>query len=287
MDSIDLHTHSTFSDGSKTPEELVWEAKACGLHALALTDHDTCNGLDLAVHAASAANIHFVRGCELSAHSELGELHILGLWVPPKSAALENTLAMLRQRRCTRNEKMVEKLCQLGLPLSMEDLLACAGTQTTVGRPHIALAMIQKGYVRSLKEAFKQYLGFGAKAYVSREVFPAQEAVRVLSRLGATVALAHPMIHHYPRQWLRKQIMLLMEVGLDALEVWHTEHSEQDSAFCLQLAHELGLGVSGGSDYHGKNKPTVLLGRGHGNLAVSVQVLHDLEERRRSKGLPC
>ena len=283
--SIDLHTHSTFSDGTSTPEELLAHAKEIGLQALALTDHDTCSGLPRAEKAAAEAGIPFVRGCELSTRTERGSFHILGLWLPEQTDVLEERLSALRRRRAERNEKIVERLCTLGLPLTMEDVLICAG-QGTVGRPHIAQVMVQKGYVPDLRSAFTEYLGANGRAYVPKKVFSPEEAIRLLVSTGATVSLAHPCIHHYPSAWLFERIRMLAAVGLDAIEAWHTEHSPEDVAQCLAWADELGLGVSGGSDYHGKRKPGTHLGTGHGNVCVPYRVLQDLQERRRSKGLP-
>ena len=212
--SIDLHTHSTFSDGTSTPEELLAHAKEIGLQALALTDHDTCSGLPRAEKAAAEAGIPFVRGCELSTRTERGSFHILGLWLPEQTDVLEERLSALRRRRAERNEKIVERLCTLGLPLTMEDVLICAG-QGTVGRPHIAQVMVQKGYVPDLRSAFTEYLGANGRAYVPKKVFSPEEAIRLLVSTGATVSLAHPCIHHYPSAWLFERIrMLAAERGI-------------------------------------------------------------------------
>ncbi|MBQ7738059.1 MAG: PHP domain-containing protein [Desulfovibrionaceae bacterium] len=283
--NIDLHTHSTFSDGTKTPEELITLAKEIGLEALALTDHDTCLGLDLAQAKAKELNIKFIRGCELSTRSELGELHILGLWIPKQCPHLEEKLAQLRQRRDERNAKIVERLNQIGLPLTIEEVRACAGLGS-VGRPHIAQALVKRGYVPDSKTAFTEYLGAGCKAYIPKAVFKPEEAVKALTEVQATVCLAHPLLHHYPLAWMEQMLKRLIDLGLDAIEVWHTEHSEAAISQALAWAKKFNLGVSGGSDYHGERKPGVNLGCGRGNLAIPVEVLTNLEARRRSQGLP-
>ncbi|MBQ7584648.1 MAG: PHP domain-containing protein [Desulfovibrionaceae bacterium] len=283
MSNIDLHTHSTFSDGTKTPEELLALAKEIGLQALALTDHDTCNGLVRAEAAAKAEQIQFIRGCELSTRSELGELHILGLWVPKDCQKLESQLAILRQRRDDRNVKIVHKLNTLGLPLTMEDVLACVG-QGTMGRPHIAQAMVKKGYVPSIQKAFSEYLSPKGKAFVPKDIFQTEEAVKLLAESKALVCLAHPLLHHYPTNWMHDKIKVLVDCGLDALEVWHTEHSPDAVQQCLAWAKEFNLGVSGGSDYHGLRKPGVNLGTGRENLDIPFKVLEDLELRLKAKG---
>ena len=285
MPTIDLHTHTTFSDGTKTPEELLHLAKEIGLEALALTDHDTCLGLNRAEACAKELNIKFIRGCELSTMSEKGELHILGLWVPKDCPSLEEKLNQLRQRRTERNAKMVEKLNQIGLHLTMDEVLTCAGSGS-VGRPHIAQVMVKRGYVPDTKTAFNLYIGAGCKAYVPKHVFTPEEAVQALTEVKATVCLAHPLLHHYPPAWLEQMIKRLVDLGLDALEVWHTEHSEDAVNQALAWAKKFNLGVSGGSDYHGDRKPDVHLGIGRGNLHIPSDVLDNLEARRRSQGLP-
>ncbi|MBQ9536431.1 MAG: PHP domain-containing protein [Desulfovibrionaceae bacterium] len=284
--SIDLHTHSTYSDGTDSPEELLAKAKERGIEALALTDHDTCRGLARAAQAAKEHNIIFVRGCELSTMSERGEFHILGLWIPEECPALKIKLRELRRRRDLRNEQMVERLCAIGLPLTIEDVLACVQGNGTVGRPHIAQAMLNKGYVRTTREAFDKYIGAGCSAYVPKKVFSPEEAVKALVEVQATICLAHPMLHHYPLHWLKQRIAKLVDCGLDTIEVWHTEHSLSDIELCLQWAKEFNIGVSGGSDYHAKRKPGVELGTGHGNLNIPMSVLDALIARRKAKGLP-
>ncbi|MBO4369468.1 MAG: PHP domain-containing protein [Desulfovibrio sp.] len=283
MQRIDLHTHTTFSDGTQRPEELVALAREIGLSALAITDHDTCEGVPYAVTACSAP-LRVIRGCELSATTMYGELHILGLFIPDTPSPLDGIMARLREKRKRRNERIVEKLCALGLPIAMEEVLAMAGCGT-VGRPHIARLLFKKGYVVSLKEAFTRYIGKDGPAFVPKEAFSPEEAVSSLARCGATVCLAHPFLYHYPESWLFATIKNLMPLGLDALEVWHTEHSDSDMRKAREWAQTLGLGESGGSDYHGLNKPGVHLGKGRGNLRIGIDVLFALEARRRAQGL--
>lgn len=282
---IDLHTHSTVSDGTMTPCELLHYAKECGLEAIALTDHDTCGGLLEAENAAKELDIPFVRGCEVSTRSELGEFHILGLWLPHNVDTLEECFATLRQRRMDRNARIVEKLCQLGFPLTIEEVKKCAG-DGSVGRPHIAQVLVQKGYVRDERVAFHEYLGEGCKAYVAKEVFRPEEAVKLLVHEGATCILAHPMLHHYPLDWLKNKIKSLVDLGLDGIEVWHSDHSPQDTKICLSWAKEMDLMMSGGSDFHGERKPNVQLGFGRNNLSIPKSVYETLCQRRKAKNLP-
>ena len=243
MQFIDLHTHSQASDGTDSPGQLVRNAQIQGLAAVAVTDHDTVSGLDEAEAAARDLGLEFVRGCELSTSTELGEMHVLGLWLPRDLAPL--------------------------------------------GRPHIAAVLVRKGYVKDVSEAFKEYLGYYGRAYLPKEVLQPEEAVEVLSSLGATVCLAHPMLQKLPAGWLEAFIERLLPCGLTAIEAYHSEHSEAASRRCLELARHYGLGVSGGSDYHGTNKPRIRLGKGYGSLRVPYSVLEELREMRARRGLPC
>ena len=282
---IDLHTHTSFSDGTLTPEELVFEAKRIGLAAIAVTDHDTCDGLPRAVSAGRKAGIPVIRGCELSTRTERGEMHILGLWVPENDPSFEKELARLRNFRNERNAKILEKLRALGCDITEEDL-ALQAKGRAVGRPHIALALLAKGCVKSRAQAFHQYIGEGAKAYVPKETITPDQGCRLLKKVGATVCVAHPMLHKYPMDWLYDTLKRLVSCGLDALEAWHTEHSPQETALCREWALKLGLGLTGGSDFHGANKQGVSLGSGRNNLYIPFSVLTALRERRRACGLP-
>ena len=157
----------------------------------------------------------------------------------------------------------------------------------SVGRPHIAAVLVRKNYVRDPGEAFRVYLGCKGKAYLPKAVLEPEDGVALLARLGATVSLAHPLLWKAPEGWLEKMLGRLKDCGLDAIEAYHSEHSQQDVRTCLALAKRFGLGVSGGSDYHGANKPAISLGKGYGGLFVGWNILEDLLARRRAAGLPC
>lgn len=286
QERIDLHTHSTASDGTDSPAELVANARAAGLSALALTDHDTLSGLDEAEAAAKALELDFVRGVEISTRTEMGSMHILGLWVPRDASPLEETLSRLRNKRSQRNVRMVAKLNELGIGITMEDVLREAGGES-VGRPHMAMAMLKAGYIGDLREAFDKYLGSGGKAYLPKEVMRPEEAVSLMAGLGCCVVLAHPMAGgHFPAGWLEALIRRLIPLGLCGLEAWHSDHSAADTSYLLGLARRLKLCVSGGSDYHGANKPRISLGRGYGGLFVPRSVLEDLR-RCLPRTRPC
>ncbi|MCR5562110.1 MAG: PHP domain-containing protein [Desulfovibrio sp.] len=287
MRTVDLHTHSTASDGTDSPVRLVENAHSAGLCAIALTDHDTTAGLAEAEAAGREFGIDVIRGCELSTRTEKGEIHIVGLWLPKDMTRLKAGLDDLANRRRQRNERMVEKLCALGLPMTLADLKKKAG-DGSIGRPHMAAVMVERGYVRDAAQAFRDYLGDEGKAYVPKAVFTPEEGVRLLAANGATAVLAHPLIRHAcPAAWLHALIERLVPCGLDAIEAWHTEQDAADTRQCLEWAKEFCLGVSGGSDYHGANKPGVHLGTGYGRLCVPEYVVDDLKQRRAAKGLPC
>jgi predicted metal-dependent phosphoesterase TrpH len=289
MRLIDLHSHSTASDGSDSPAELVRKAEALGLGALALTDHDTLSGLNEAQEAARGKKLEFIRGCELSARwDDNGEIHILGLWIPAAHSALrrfEEILQSLRERREQRNRIIVEHLNALGCSLDYEEVLTEAGGES-VGRPHIARVLLRKGYVGSMREAFIRWLGKGGGAYAPKEVLRPEDAIRLLVSVGATAALAHPKLTCASNERLERIVPPLKAFGLSALEAYHGEHSGEDTRFCVETAAAHGLALCGGSDYHGKLKPAIALGKGKGNLRVPARVLEELKEQRRERGLP-
>lgn len=286
MQFIDLHTHSQASDGTDSPAQLVRNAHEKGLAAVAMTDHDTVSGLDEGEATARELGLEFVRGCELSTSTELGEMHVLGLWLPRQLDPLLERLVYLRGKRSERNVRIVEKLQGLGVEITLDEVLRLARGES-VGRPHIAAVLVRKGYVHDVSEAFREYLGYYGRAYLPKEVLRPEEAVSVLSSLGATVCLAHPLLQKLPEGWLEAFIERLLPCGLTAIEAYHSEHTQADSRRCLELARHYGLTISGGSDYHGTNKPRIRLGTGYGSLRVPYSVLEGLREMRARRGLPC
>jgi len=288
MRLIDLHTHSTASDGADAPQELVHKAAKLHLAALAVTDHDSISGLDEAQRSAEGTQLEVIRGCEISARGESGELHILGLWIPrqhPQMNAFEAVLRHLRDHRNVRNQIMVERLQRQGCAVSYDDVLAEAGGES-VGRPHIAKVLVRKGYASTTKEVFLRYLGTKGSAYEPKKVLQPEEAVELLASVGATVAIAHPKRIRASDAWLEACVIRLSACGLSALEAYHSEHSKEDTRYCLALAARLGLALCGGSDYHGRLKPNIALGTGKGDLCVPVSLLDQLKEQRRQQGLP-
>lgn len=279
---IDLHVHSTFSDGTDTPSEIVRKASLVPLAALAITDHDTLDGLEEGESAARLRNIPFVRGCEISTMSEWGELHLLGLWIPkasPEVEKLKNALNDIRIKRMERNLRIAEKLRNLGFDIHYEDVAALAGGKV-VGRPHFAALLMKMGIVGSIKEAFHSYLAKGGKAYEPRELMTPEKAVSLLKNAGAVVSFAHPRLMKASFDELDTLTRRLLPYGLDAIEAYHSEHNAGDVRECVELATRHHLLLTGGSDYHGANKPALSLGRGKGGLRVSKKIYDDLMEYR-------
>lgn len=284
---IDLHIHSTASDGSDTPSAIAEKAASLHLAAFALTDHDTLDGLEEAEKAAQRVGIPFVRGCEISTSTEWGEAHLLGLWIPHETerlAELQSTLSSVRDARTERNIRMIEKLQNLGMDVTYEELAALAGN-SVIGRPHVAKLLCQKGIVKTSKEAFQQYLAKGKPAYTSRKLMPPEQAVELLKRSGAMIAMAHPRLLKASLEDLEKLIASLVPLGLDALEAYHSEHNASDVRVCIDLAKKYGLVLTGGSDYHGASKPLVRMGYGKGSLCVSRGIYDNLLRYRKEQGL--
>lgn len=261
MAYIDLHTHSTASDGTFPPREVVRLAKERRLKALALTDHDTIAGLPEAVTAGQELGIEVISGVEISAKHLQGSMHILGYFLDYENDRLAQRLAVLQQARKDRNPRIIAKLNQLGIPLTMEQVERISGGGQ-VGRPHIARALYQGGFVRSLQEAFDIYLGNNGRAYVSKFRFSPEEAIAMIRDARGIPVLAHPFtLGLETSETLRPLLKELMALGLAGIECYYPEHSSGQEGLYLFLARELGLLITGGSDFHGDNKPEVNLGR--------------------------
>lgn len=263
---IDLHTHSTASDGTLTPSELVARADDARLAAVALTDHDTVAGLGEARAAAEArGELRFIPGIELSARPPSGTLHILGLGIDETAASILAVAEYLREARRRRNPRIVDQLRRLGIPLTMEDVRVAAegdGSGEVLGRAHVARALVRGGHVRNTGEAFRRYIGKGKPAYVERERPEAREVIRAIHEAGGLAILAHPVhLACTDRAHLTRVVASLAEEGIDGLEAWHSDHSPEWTRACMDLAAEMGLGLTGGSDFHGQAKPGVRLGR--------------------------
>jgi hypothetical protein len=285
MSEIDLHTHSTASDGSLTPRELVYAGKKVGLLALALTDHDTISGLDMALRTGKERDLEVIPGCELSVHCSSGFMHILGLWVSTQGSRLHAVLDWMQEKRRQRNQKMLSSLRSLGIAIEENEVKAEAKGES-VGRPHLAQVLVRKGVVNSLEEAFTRLLGSSGQAYVPKVKLTAGQAISALKHDQATVILAHPYSLNLKTPQLASELSRLKDLGLDGLEVYYPEHTPEQTSLFFRLAREQNLLVSGGSDFHGHIKPDIELGRGRGNLDLPYTLLEDIKVARRRQGLP-
>ncbi len=289
---VDLHTHSTASDGTLSPTDLMRAAKAAELAGIALTDHDTGNGLKEAAAEAAKLGLRFVPGIEISAEfPHPGTLHILGHFIDPDSPALHKMSTLLLEARNLRNPKIIDRLRELGCNVTMEQVDAiarekvAAGQPVVVGRPHIAEAILRSGAVANMKQAFDVYLGTTGAAYFPKERLTARQAAECIHEAGGLATVAHPIqLRAENHAHLATVIGNLAEAGMDGIEVWHCDHDEKTSALMLELSKRYNLIPTGGSDYHGRPKPDVILGRGRSNVRVPAEILDRLEaewKRRR------
>ncbi len=279
---IDLHTHSTASDGTFSPGELMVHAAARGLGAIALTDHDTVAGLREAGDAAIRLGIEFIPGVELSLNcddfSPEGQMHLIGFFIDPENERLQQGLEFLRGKRQERVPRVLENLKDSGIELPGELLSRLAG-ESAVGRPHIASALVEMGAVKSMQEAFDVYLKKGAPGYVPKKKFDMHEAVPMIQDAGGIPILAHPKYLRMEYRQLSGLLDELKDIGLMGLEAYYSHHSDEETGEYLRMAREKELLISGGSDFHGSNKPDIELGTGKGNLCVPYSLLEDMKKK--------
>ena len=275
---IDLHTHSTASDGTDSPRRVAELAAQQGCTAFALTDHDGLGGIEEAAAAAAAAGIGFVPGCEISCpHS--GTLHLLVYFVKSGEGPLQDELERLQAIRDSRNRLMVTRLAELGLPVSYEELQLEAGGRGA-GRPHAAAVLVRKGVVASVQEAFDRFLAKGRPGYVEKERLAVDEAVRLATLSGGVAVLAHPLSLNLTLSQLDSAVGELAAAGVVGLEAVYGRYSPEERAALVNLAERHNLVATGGSDYHGTYKPGLTVGVGAGDLDVPDDVIARLEDRR-------
>ncbi|MFA5042611.1 MAG: PHP domain-containing protein [Kiritimatiellia bacterium] len=278
---IDLHTHSTFSDGSLTPEQLVREAERVRLSALALTDHDSIDGLERFMAACAKGIVRGVPGVEISVDCNPGDatMHILGYFIDPANAELNEHVNRLRDGRRHRNEEILKRLNAMGLMLTMNEIASFAG-ENNVGRLHFAQALLARGYVRTTQEAFDKYLAKGKAGYANRLRFKPLGGVEMIRKAGGIAVLAHPFTLNLGKQALADCVGELVQGGLQGIEIYYPQHSPKMVRQYLDLAAQFHLIATGGTDFHGKPMPDVKLGRGFGVLDVPNTVLEQLDALR-------
>ena len=282
---IDLHTHTTESDGSYTPEQLVETAVAAGLEALGITDHDTFAGYQKAQERAKVVGLDLVCGVEVSTTHRGRSVHLLGYFLDgPPGDEIQRQLADMRRSRSERNHRLIERLQALGFAITLDEVRALGRGMS--GRPHFAQVMVRKGYVSTTQEAFDLYLGEEGRAHIERRSIPLMEAIRLIGVAGGLAILAHPVRLRRKSSGFDADEALIAECaanGLMGIEAYHSDHSPDDVLRYRTLAAQLGLVVSGGSDFHGAAKPDVTLGSGRNeNVMVPRAVLDRLRKLGRA-----
>lgn len=276
---IDLHTHSIVSDGSDPPERIPQLAAASGCTAVALTDHDRLEGIEAARASAAAARVELVPGVEVSCAWTGGTMHLLVYFVEPGDGPLQDELTRLQRDRDDRNRLLFQRLADLGLPVSEEEVRAEAGG-TGVGRPHVAAVMVKKGLTGSVQEAFDMWLAKGAPAYVAKARLDPGRAIRLARASGGLPVLAHPLTLGTGLAGLGPVVTDLAVLGLAGLEAYYGRYSDEERETLAGLAAGSNLVATGGSDYHGTYKPDLQVGTGTGDLHVPGSALDDLMARR-------
>lgn len=278
MNKIDLHVHSTFSDGTCTPAELLSLAEQAGLSYMALTDHDTVAGIPIIQEAARLSSVRIIPGVELSSANKKGkkqDIHILGLNIDINSQKFAEHLQKFQDDRLQRNRKMCEKLTAAGYDISIDALIE-AYPDAILTRCHVARFLADKGYTTDIKEAFDTLIGSGCPFYVPRfKITPAQ-AVTLIKQAGGCAILAHPLLYELTHEELCELIEQLKQYELDGIEAIYSCNKDRDEAYVRSLAERYDLAISGGSDFHGSNKPDIHLGTGRGNLSIPEELLSGL-----------
>ncbi len=301
MKYIDLHTHSNASDGTLTPSEVVSRAAARGLSAIALTDHDTIDGIPEAASEATKHAIRLIPGTELSCYYQVPyteheqaliasgeavkqrevEIHILGLFVDYQDAAFLQALNDLKQARYQRNLKMISLFEQDGIPMSME-ALTHGNPNSVVTRAHFARVLIEEGIVKNKEQAFKHYLGPGCKYYLPKPEVTPEYVLSLIRQAGGIAILAHPLIYKLGYAQVETLIQSLIPLGLSGIEAYHSSNNTYESDRLRSMTLKYNLVVSGGSDFHGANKPDIELGIGRGGLRITEHILNQIEARRNA-----
>jgi len=281
MKTIDLHVHSCLSDGTCTPEELVTLACSTGLSAFALTDHDTTAGIDRALEASHGTDVEVIPGIEFSTRWQHRDIHILGYFMDYHAPSFQERLKAFIGDRSERNIKMCARIREYtGFPISPK-ILEARWPDAVITRAHMAAWLVEEGYVRDRNTAFSKYLGDHAPCFIPKpEVSPLDAIELILKHQGIPV-LAHPLLYSLSRKQLNLLLDGLTRAGLKGIETYYSMNRGSDTAFVRSLSQKYGLLTTGGSDFHGKNKPDIALGTGlQSNLAIPYEVLNELKSAR-------
>lgn len=279
MKYIDLHTHSNYSDGTYSPAEVAKRAVTNGLSAFALTDHDSVGGIEDAANFIKEQNlpIKFIPGTELSVGYKSGDIHIVGLFINHHDKSFNEMSQMIIKRRKDRNDEMIQRFNAAGIPITREEL-TCGNSETVVTRAHFARWLVDHNVVKTPNEAFTRYLDTTTSFYVPRKYITPEEGIDIIRKSGGIAILAHPLHYKFPKNELEQLIMRLKDAGLGGIEIKYSNNMGQDEAYVRKLANKFNLIPSGGSDFHGENKPAIDIGKGRGNLAVPYEYLEKLAD---------
>jgi predicted metal-dependent phosphoesterase TrpH len=283
--TIDLHIHSTASDGSLSPEEILDLSKDLNLGAVSIVDHDTIEGSRAAISAGIPPGLKFLTGVEISANPPphipcSGSFHILGYRIRLDDPVLNRTLKTLQNARKNRNPQIIQRLNRLGLDITMKDVLS-EFEDGQLGRPHIARCLVAKGYAESIDDAFDTYLGKGQPAYVDKYRMESFKAMEIILEAGGIPVLAHPfLIQLKGGHNLEQLIEALKSMGLRGLEVYYPEHPPEHTVYYAELANRHGLLMTGGTDFHGSLKPEIKMGSGRGELSVPYRLYEQILQSR-------
>jgi len=279
MSCVDLHTHTTFSDGTFTPEKLIEYASEKNLKAVAVTDHDNFDGVTKAFIQGKKSNVEVISGIEMSTDYAEKEIHILGLFIDINNKAFNLELSGLKEKRKKRNLLAIEKLRGLNINITYDELESVSSNKI-ITRAHFAKILMRKGYIDSVKECFDKYMGEGKPAYVKREVISPEKTIKLINNSGGMAILAHPFLYNMTNDEIDKMVLYLKKIGLKGIECIYPTHTENDTHYLISIAEKYNLKISGGSDFHGDNKPNLDLGTGYGELYVPYSVLENLKIRR-------
>ncbi|MFH0811974.1 MAG: PHP domain-containing protein [Pseudomonadota bacterium] len=281
-DLIDLHIHTSVSDGTYSPTEIVHLAQTQGLKAISITDHDTIKGNEEAIKVGMERGLEVIPGVEISVEWNKCPIHIIGYFVNWQSQSLAVELQNLVEYREERNCKIISKLHSLGLDISYDEVKMIAG-DGTIGRPHFAQVLIKKAYAKNEDEAFKKYLQRGAPAHVDKKRLNPQEGIHLIKNAGGIAILAHPFTTEEIKDNEMEQFILhFKRLGIEGVEVFYPIHTPQQTFTLRAITEKYGLLMTGGSDFHGEQKPTMFLGRGFGNMYVHYELIENMKKKLRT-----